>query len=188
MNQDSGAIEEMLTDPTTILGLADTGAHATQIMDASQPTYLLSHWVRDRGVLSLQEAIRRLTSDTADFIGYVDRGVIREGAYADLNVLDLDSAGSELPEIVHDFPAAPHVCSKGARHRSHDRQRFAVHGGGPPHRRAGRPPAALHRRLNPLATPARRSRGRSGRQQRVRRPYPHDLRLRNTAICAREIF
>ena len=52
----------------------------------------------------MQEAIRRLTSDTADFIGYVDRGVIREGAYADLNVLDLDSMALELPEIVHDFP------------------------------------------------------------------------------------
>ena len=78
MNQSSEAIEEMVTSPVTILGLADTGAHATQIMDASQPTYLLSHWVRDRGVLSLQEGIRRLTSDTANFIGYVDRGVIRD--------------------------------------------------------------------------------------------------------------
>ena len=115
MNQDSGAIEEMLTDPTTILGLADTGAHATQIMDASQPTYLLSHWVRDRGVLSLQEAIRRLTSDTANFIGYVDRGVLREGAFADLNVLDLDTMALELPEIVHDFPGeAPRFVQKAS--------------------------------------------------------------------------
>ncbi|MEZ5381598.1 MAG: amidohydrolase family protein [Microthrixaceae bacterium] len=104
MNQRSEAIEEMVTSPVTILGLADTGAHATQIMDASQPTYLLSHWVRDKGVLSLPEAIRRLTSDTAQFIGYVDRGVVREGAYADLNVLDIDGMTLEMPEIVHDFP------------------------------------------------------------------------------------
>ena len=115
MNQSSEAIEEMLTDPTTILGLADTGAHATQIMDASQPTYLLSHWVRDQGVLSLQEGIRRLTSDTANFIGYVDRGVIREGAYADLNVLDIDGMALGLPKIVHDFPGgAPRFVQKAS--------------------------------------------------------------------------
>ncbi|MBK6437875.1 MAG: amidohydrolase family protein [Candidatus Microthrix sp.] len=115
MNQRSDAIEEMLTDPTTILGLADTGAHATQIMDASQPTYLLSHWVRDQGVLSLQEGIRRLTSDTANFIGYVDRGVIREGAYADLNVLDIDGMALGLPKIVHDFPGgAPRFVQKAS--------------------------------------------------------------------------
>jgi N-acyl-D-aspartate/D-glutamate deacylase len=113
MNQSSEAIEEMVTSPVTILGLADTGAHATQIMDASQPTYLLSHWVRDLGVLSLQEGIRRLTSDTANFIGYVDRGVVKEGAYADLNVLNIDEMALALPEIVHDFPGnAPRFVQK----------------------------------------------------------------------------
>jgi N-acyl-D-amino-acid deacylase len=104
MNQDESAIEELLTSPVTILGLADAGAHATQIMDASQPTYLLSHWVRDRGVLTLEEAVRRLSSDTASFVGYVDRGVVREGAYADLNVIDLDALELPVPEIVRDFP------------------------------------------------------------------------------------
>ena len=54
MNEDEAAIEELLTSPVTIMGLADAGAHATQIMDASQPTYFLSHWVRDRRVLSLE--------------------------------------------------------------------------------------------------------------------------------------
>ena len=57
MNQDEAAIEELVTSPVTIMGLADAGAHATQIMDASQPTYFLSHWVRDRGVLSLEEGV-----------------------------------------------------------------------------------------------------------------------------------
>jgi N-acyl-D-aspartate/D-glutamate deacylase len=104
MNEREEAIEEMVTSPVTIMGLADAGAHATQIMDASQPTYFLSHWVRDRGVLSLEEGIRRLTSDTASFIGYRDRGVVQEGAFADLNVIDLDSLALDLPEIVHDFP------------------------------------------------------------------------------------
>jgi N-acyl-D-aspartate/D-glutamate deacylase len=104
MNQDEAAIEEQISSPTTILGLADAGAHATQIMDASQPTYLLAHWARNRGVLSVEEAVRRLTSDTADFVGYRDRGRVAEGAYADLNVIDLDGLGLDVPEIVHDFP------------------------------------------------------------------------------------
>ncbi len=104
MNQDETAIEEQITSSVTILGLADAGAHATQIMDASQPTYLLSHWARDRQLLSVEEAVRRLTSDTADFIGYRDRGRVAEGAYADLNVIDLDGLGLDVPEIAHDFP------------------------------------------------------------------------------------
>lgn len=104
MNEREDAIEEMLGSPVTVLGLADAGAHATQIMDASQPTYLLAHWVRDRGVLTLEEGVRRLSSDTASFIGYRDRGVLTEGAFADLNVIDLDGLALELPEIVHDFP------------------------------------------------------------------------------------
>ncbi len=105
LNQDFAAIEELLASPVSIMGLADAGAHATQIMDASQPTFFLSHWVRDTGVLSLEDGIRRLTSDTAGFIGYRDRGVLREGAYADINVIDLDAMSLPLPEIVHDFPA-----------------------------------------------------------------------------------
>ncbi len=104
MNQREEAIEEMLTSPVTILGLADAGAHATQIMDASQPTYLLSHWARDRGVLTIEEAVRRLTSDTASFIGYRDRGLLAPGAFADVNVIDLDGLALHVPEIVHDFP------------------------------------------------------------------------------------
>jgi N-acyl-D-aspartate/D-glutamate deacylase len=104
MNEREESIAEMISSPVTIMGLADAGAHATQIMDASQPTYFLSHWVRDRGVLTLEEGVRRLTSDTASFIGYRDRGVVAEGAFADLNVIDLDGLALELPEIVTDFP------------------------------------------------------------------------------------
>jgi N-acyl-D-aspartate/D-glutamate deacylase len=104
MNQDEWAVEEQIRSDVTIMGLADAGAHATQIMDASQPTWFLAHWVRDRQVLGLEEGVRRLTSDTADFIGFRDRGVLRPGAFADLNVIDLDGLGLPVPEIVHDFP------------------------------------------------------------------------------------
>jgi len=131
MNQDEAAIEELLTSPVTILGLADAGAHATQIMDASQPTYLLSHWVRDRQVLTLEEGVRKLTSETADFVGYRGRGVVREGAFADLNVIDLDALALELPEIVHDFPGgAPRFVQRavGVEHTIVNGVPFMEHG------------------------------------------------------------
>lgn len=104
LNEDFDAIAELLAAPSTIMGLADAGAHATQIMDASQPTFFLSHWVRDRGSLTIEEGVRRLTSDTADFVGYRDRGTLRAGAFADVNVIDLDAMWLPLPEIVTDFP------------------------------------------------------------------------------------
>ena len=75
------------------------------IMDASSPTWLLSYWVKTRGVMSLEEAIRGWTSDTAAIFGIEDRGVLREGAYADINVIDFDNLAMELPEYKHDFPA-----------------------------------------------------------------------------------
>jgi N-acyl-D-amino-acid deacylase len=73
-------------------------------MDASQPTFFLTQWVRERGVLPIEEAVRRLTSDTAELFSVTDRGVVRPGAFADLNVIDLDGLTLQLPEYVHDFP------------------------------------------------------------------------------------
>jgi N-acyl-D-aspartate/D-glutamate deacylase len=104
LNQDLGAVDEMLADPTVVMGLADAGAHVGQIMDSSQPTFFLRTWVRDRGVLPVEDAVRRLTSDTAELFGIADRGVLRVGAYADVNVIDLDHLVLDLPEYVHDFP------------------------------------------------------------------------------------
>jgi N-acyl-D-aspartate/D-glutamate deacylase len=104
LNQSMTAIEDMLLSPTVAMGLADSGAHVGQIMDASSPTWLLSYWVRERGLLSVEEAIRGWTSDTAELFGICDRGVLREGAFADINVIDFDALGVELPEYVHDFP------------------------------------------------------------------------------------
>ena len=105
LNQSMDAIEEMITNPTVAMGLGDSGAHVGQIMDASSPTWLLTYWVKTRGVMSLEEAIRGWTSDTAAIFGIEDRGVLREGAYADINVIDLDNLAMELPEYKHDFPA-----------------------------------------------------------------------------------
>ncbi len=104
LNQRLDAVEEMLSDPNVVMGLADAGAHVGQIMDASQPTYLLVNWVRDQGVFSVEEGVRRLTSDTADLFGLTDRGALRPGAFADVNIIDLDALALKLPEYVHDFP------------------------------------------------------------------------------------
>ncbi|MGA1372030.1 MAG: N-acyl-D-amino-acid deacylase family protein [Pseudomonadales bacterium] len=104
LNQRPEAVEEMIGNPTVVLGLADAGAHVGQIMDASQPTFFLRDWVRDRKLLPLEEAIRRLTSDTARLFGLRDRGVLRPGAIADLNVIDLDGLRLPAPEYVRDFP------------------------------------------------------------------------------------
>ena len=98
------AVEELLDHPRMAIGLGDSGAHVGLIMDASLPTWFLLHWVRDREKYTIEDAIRRLTSDTADLFGIADRGVLRPGAFADVNVLDLDALALELPEFVHDFP------------------------------------------------------------------------------------
>jgi len=104
LNQNLDAVEEMLDDPLVTLGLADAGAHVSQIMDASQPTFLLSYWVQERKRWTLEEAIRRLTSDTADLFGIVGRGRLCVGSFADVNVIDLDALELHQPEYVHDLP------------------------------------------------------------------------------------
>ncbi|MEM9563228.1 MAG: amidohydrolase family protein [Actinomycetota bacterium] len=104
LNQSFDAVQEMLDDPMVSLGLADAGAHVGQIMDTSQPTYYLSTWIRDRNRWPLTEAIRRLTSDTADLFGITDRGRLQPGRFADVNVIDLDGLRLPQPEYVRDFP------------------------------------------------------------------------------------
>ena len=105
LNQSMDAIEEMILNPTVAMGLGDSGAHVGQIMDAGSPTWLLSYWVKTRGVMSLEQAIHGWTGDTAAIFGIQDRGVLREGAFADINVIDVDNLAMELPEYKHDFPA-----------------------------------------------------------------------------------
>jgi len=105
LNQRMEAVEEMLHHPRMAIGLGDSGAHVGLIMDASLPTWFLLHWVRDRATFTIEDAIRRMTSDTAGIFGVADRGELRAGAYADVNVFDLDRLALHCPEYVHDFPA-----------------------------------------------------------------------------------
>jgi len=104
LNQQLCAVEEMLDDPLVTLGLADAGAHVGQILDASQPTFFLTYWIRERQRWTIEEAIRRLTSDTADLFGITDRGRLEVGAFADVNVIDFDNLHLPPPTYAYDFP------------------------------------------------------------------------------------
>jgi N-acyl-D-aspartate/D-glutamate deacylase len=100
-------VREMLTDPNTVIGLGDGGAHVSVIADASFPTYVLSHWGRDRGHgrLDLSWLVKRQTSDTARAVGLLDRGVIAPGMKGDLNLIAMDRLALAAPAMVSDLPA-----------------------------------------------------------------------------------
>jgi N-acyl-D-aspartate/D-glutamate deacylase len=105
---DSHANREMLLHPAAVLGLADGGAHVGTICDASMPTWMLTHWVRDRTRgerLPLELVVRRQTRDTARLYGLGDRGVLLPGAVGDVNVIDLDRLRLGAPGVVADLPA-----------------------------------------------------------------------------------
>lgn len=103
-NSDEKQVAFLLQHPSTVLGLSDAGAHASQLCDAGAPTHLLGHWVREKGVLSLEEAVRQLTSSIADCIGLRERGRLREGLAADVVVFDPDTVGCGPLRRVHDLP------------------------------------------------------------------------------------
>jgi N-acyl-D-amino-acid deacylase len=101
-------VREMLLHPATVLGVGDGGAHVSVICDASTPTYMLSHWVRDRSrgpKLPIETVIHKMTKSNADLYGLDDRGVLAPGMRADLNVVDLDRITLRAPHFVHDLPS-----------------------------------------------------------------------------------
>ena len=85
---------EILDDDSVLIGLGDGGAHVDMLCDSGYPTYLLGTWVREKEALSLEEGVRRLTSDPADFFGISDRGRLREGLAADITIFDPATIGS----------------------------------------------------------------------------------------------
>lgn len=106
-NGDLEPVYEVMQDPATIIGLGDGGAHCSQICDASMPTFMLTHWTRDRtkgGKFPVEWAVRRLTSETADFFGFKDRGRLQPGLKADVNIIDYDNLTIRRPEVVFDLP------------------------------------------------------------------------------------
>lgn len=100
------ACAEMISHPDCIIGLADGGAHVGIICDASNATYLLSHWGRDRshGRLSVEYLVKRQTADTARAVGLLDRGILAPGMKADINVIDFGRLGVRAPQMAYDLP------------------------------------------------------------------------------------
>ncbi len=98
----------MLADPYTICGIGDAGAHVSTICDAAYPTFLLTHWSRDRsrgGRFPLEFLVNKQTRRTALAYGLADRGLLAAGHKADINVVDYDALGLTRPVLVRDLPA-----------------------------------------------------------------------------------
>ena len=101
-------VHEMITDPATVLGVADGGAHVGVICDASSPTSLLTLWGRDRTHgprLPLEFLVAKQTRGTAEAYGMLDRGLLAPGHKADINVIDFEALALKRPEVVYDLPA-----------------------------------------------------------------------------------
>ena len=105
---DLADVREMLLDPGTLSGLSDGGAHVGSVVDASMPTYLLTHWARDRTRgpgLPVETVVKAQAAETADFFGMRDRGRLEPGLRADINVIDHANLKIRAPHLVHDLPA-----------------------------------------------------------------------------------
>ena len=100
-------------------GIGDAGAHVSQIMDSGWTSFLLAHWVRERGLFPIEEAVRRMTSASARVLGFADRGTLAPGLKADVNVIDLGSVAERQPQLVHDFPGgAPRLIQKATGYKA----------------------------------------------------------------------
>jgi N-acyl-D-aspartate/D-glutamate deacylase len=102
---DLSMCETLLDNRNCIMGLGDGGAHVAFILDSGYQTWLLTHWGKNLQRWEMPELIRRLTSDTAQAAGLLDRGVLQVGKKADVNVIDWDKLGAGQPYVVHDLPA-----------------------------------------------------------------------------------
>lgn len=105
MNFDEKEVAELITDPNTIIALSDAGAHASQLCDACYSTHLLGHWVRERKVFTIEEAVHNLTQRPAEMFGIIDRGVLAESRPADVVVFDPKTVNPGPLKRVYDLPA-----------------------------------------------------------------------------------
>ena len=104
-NEDQDHVLEMMKHPRSVVTFSDSGAHVSQIMDSSLQTHVLSHWVREKGAFTLEEAVHMLTSEPAEAWGFEDRGLLKEGMAADIIVFDADRVAPLMPEVKYDLPA-----------------------------------------------------------------------------------
>jgi len=103
-NPNLRAVEDLISGGHILPGLGDAGAHVGQVMDSGWCSFVLAHWVRERGLFTAEEAVRRMSSAPARIMGLTDRGRLASGLKADLNVIDLARVSERMPEYVHDFP------------------------------------------------------------------------------------
>jgi N-acyl-D-amino-acid deacylase len=123
-NQVEDDVLALLRHPGTVIGASDSGAHVSQITDASIPTHLLAHWVRERQAITWEDAIRMMTSQPAALWGFHDRGRVGEGLAADLVVFDPATVAPAMPTIETDLPAG----AKRIRQGSHGFRATIVNG------------------------------------------------------------
>jgi N-acyl-D-amino-acid deacylase len=111
---DRDGVKAVLQHPQTVMAFSDSGAHVSQMSDSSITTHLLANWVRQRSDFALEEAVRMLTLEPARAWGFADRGLIREGLIADINVFDPETVGPQMPVLVHDLPTGAPRFRQGA--------------------------------------------------------------------------
>ena len=118
-NQSLKELGDLFKSEHIFPSLGDAGAHVSQIMDAGWSSFILSYWIREAGIYSLGEGIRRMTSGPARVLGLKDRGALQPGLKADINVFDPDKVAERQPVLVHDFPGgAPRYIQKSMGYKT----------------------------------------------------------------------
>ena len=118
-NQSLKELGDLFKSEHIFPSLGDAGAHVSQIMDAGWSTFILSYWIREAGIYSLGEGIRRMTSGPARVLGLNDRGALKPGLRADVNVFDPNTVAERQPVLVHDFPGgAPRYIQKSLGYKT----------------------------------------------------------------------
>lgn len=95
---------QMMRHPSTAMTFSDSGAHVSQIADSSIQSHLIAYFWREKGLIPLAECVQMITSRPAQAWGFADRGVLRTGNVADINIFDPQTFGPQMPEVVHDLP------------------------------------------------------------------------------------
>jgi N-acyl-D-aspartate/D-glutamate deacylase len=112
---DDATLLAVMRHPRTVMTFSDSGAHVSQIVDSCIQTHLLAYWVRQRGAFSLEEAVRMVTLAPARAWGFHDRGLLRTGMIADINIFDPATLSPEMPEVAHDLPGGARRLTMRAR-------------------------------------------------------------------------
>ena len=105
VNQNQDHVLAMMRHPRSVVTFSDSGAHVSQIMDSSLQTHVLSHWVREKQALTLEDAVRQLSFVPASHWGLTGRGLLRAGWNADVVIFDPETVAPQLPELTYDLPA-----------------------------------------------------------------------------------